>query len=370
MAVDIQAEFKSFSTSETYVTEAAQMMINSIAEDNVGDLLTIVPDVTNGAPLAVVDQMDKVTKTDAGCGDNSIAKTVGGFQQKWNVKDLSVHVKWCWADFKSSFLAFGLSKGIRKADLTTADFGDFLESLGNNAITRDFGRIALMANGSAATVSGGGYFKDAGVDVADYNQIERGLSATLDYLSTITRFQKNFVHIPQNTITTRQNQFDGLNGTKKVSDIAFELEELAINFDPSHQICNHKMTQGFKRELRDAGAFPTDATRDMLVNGNTVTSINGYDTKSSKVYDRYTTADTSGIFAGAAAGDTHNPNFMLLTTKDNLLMGMDEQNAISDVEWFRDPIKDEVHFKCKYRADFKVANPDYLLSATSFDPAA
>ena len=81
-------------------------------------------------------------------------------------------------------------------------------------------------------------------------------------------------------------------------------------------------------------------------------------------------ADTTGIFGTAAAGDVHNPNFMVLTTKSNLLMGMDEQNAISDVEWFRDPILDEVHFKCKYRADFKVANPDMLLSATSYDPTA
>jgi len=125
MAIDIQANFKSFSTSETYITEAAEIMINSIAEDDVNGMLTVVPDVANGAPLAVVDQMDKVTKTDAGCGDNSITKTIGGFQQKWNVKDLSVHVKWCWSDFKSSFLSFGLAKGIRKADLTAADFGDF-----------------------------------------------------------------------------------------------------------------------------------------------------------------------------------------------------------------------------------------------------
>ena len=370
MALDIQANFKAFASSETYVSEAAEIMINSIAEDDVNGMLTVVPDVANGAPLAVVDQMDKVTKTDAGCGDNAISKTIGGFQQKWDVRDLSVHVKWCWSDFKSSFLSFGLSKGIRKADLTAADFGDFLESLGNNAITRDFGRIALMGNESAATVANGGYFNNSGVDVADYSQIDKGLSATLDYLSTVGRFQKNFVNIPQNEITARQYQFDGLNGTKKVSDIAIELEDLAVDFDPNHQICNHKMIQGFKKELRNAGAFPTDATRDMLVNGVGAMNINGYSTSSSKVYDRYTKNDTTGIFTGAEEGDYHNPNFMILTEKDNLLMGMDSENAISDIEWFRDPIRDEVHFKCKYRADFKVANPDKLLVASSYDPTA
>jgi len=106
------------------------------------------------------------------------------------------------------------------------------------------------------------------------------------------------------------------------------------------------------------------------VNGVGAMNINGYATSSSKVYDRYTKADTTGIFASAAAGDVHDPNFMILTEKDNLLMGMDSENAISDVEWFRDPIRDEVHFKCKYRADFKVANPDKLLVASSYDPTA
>tara|TARA_R110002153_G_scaffold1965_2_gene9713 strand:+ start:5061 stop:6173 length:1113 start_codon:yes stop_codon:yes gene_type:complete len=370
MALDIQANFKAFATDETYVKAAAEIMINSIAEDDINSLLKVIPDVSNGAPLAVVDQLDKVTKTDAGAGDNSITKSIGGFQQKWDVRDLGVHIKWAWSDFQSTFITFGMNKGIRKADLTSSDLGDFLESLGNNAIKRDFSRIALMANESAATVSGGGYFNDAGVDVADYNMLDKGLSATLDYLSTVGRFQKNFVYIPQNEITARQYQFDGLNGTKKVSDIAIELEDLAVDFDPNHQICNHKMIQGFKKELRDAGSFPTDATRDMLTNGVSATNINGYSTSSSKVYDRYTKNDTTGIFSGAGAGDVHNPNFMILTEKDNLLMGMDSENAISDIEWFRDPIRDEVHFKCKYRADFKVANPDKLLVASSYDPTA
>lgn len=370
MAVIEQADFKNFATSEVFTSELSELMVNSIAEDNPSDLFTVYQDVTNGEPLSVVDPFDKVTKTDPGCGDNSINKTIGGFQQKWNVKDLSVHVKWCWKDFQNAFVAFGFQKGIRKADLTAGQIGDFLELMGNTAITTDFGRIMLMGNESAATVANGGYFNNSGVDINDYNQIERGLDATLSYLATIARFQKNFVYIPQNEITGKQYQYDGADGTKKVSTIARELKKKAKTFRPDHQICNYAMIQGFEDELLNGGAYPIAETRDALVDGIEVSRINGINTFSSQVYDAYTASDTTGIFSGASAGDYHNPNFMILTTKDNLLMGMDEQNAISDTKWFLDDIKDEVHFKCKYRADFKIWNPDHLLAGHSYNPDA
>lgn len=370
MAVASVADFKTFATSENFISEVSELMVQNIGDDESLGWLNVVPNAVNNQPIAIVDQLDKVTKTDAGCGDNSQAVSVGGFQQKWNMSDLSMHVKWCWSDFVGTFISKGYNVGMEKGDLSSGGMGQFLEDLANRAVIRDFKRLALMGNSSAALQSGGGYFANTGVDVADYNQIERGLVPTLGYLSTITRFQKNFMYIPQNEITGKQYQFDGADGTKKVSDIAFDLEDLAIDFDPSFQLCNHKMIQkGFKRELRDSGVFATDQTRDMLTGGLDVTNVNGYQTYTSKIYDKYI-SDTVGTFTGNAAGDYNDPNFFIMSSAGNLQMGMDAESAITDLRWIYDDIKDEVHLKCKYRADFKVANPDQLLAAYSYNPNA
>lgn len=365
MAVDFQNNIKDLANDNTYVTELSDVIKSDIAVDDENAMFTTVNDIVTGAPIAGARPLDKVLKADPGCDDTTYSNKIPeAFQQTWNPKDLSVNIRVCWKDFEDSFINFGLGKGIQKADLTSADIGDFLEEYWLDAIKRDIQRVALMGNSSAATVAGGGYLNNSGVTVADYTMIERGLIPSLVYLETLSQFEDNFISIPQNKITAKQYQFDGQDSTSKVSDLAFDLGDKAVNFDPNHMIMNYKMYQGFQKELRDAGAFPTDATRDMLMNGIQKVSVNGFNPVTTKIYDQYTASDTEGIFAGAVSGtDYYHPNFMVLTTKANLQLGFDAAGSIYDADFFVDRKTDYVHFKCKTRMDFKVADPYQLLAA-------
>ena len=354
--MDLIQDFKNLSTSDRFIQDTKEIVMNDLFYQPTENFFTIVPGIKGGQQVAAMKGFEYVTKASQGCGGNGISPTFPAFSQKWNPKLAEVKISYCYSDFMNHFTQWGLKNGYQIKDLTGTELAVFIQDMIYKAMALDFQRIALLGDEDIATQD---ILTDAN-KTEFYNIISKGLLPTLAYLKTLPEFQNSFIELDKNTGTFAQQMAlssdYALNLYESITDDVYE-------FDGDIFLTSNRLFKNYQKWVKRANGYGIQSNVDLTQKGVKDVSIDGEKLVPIVNYDRwiksdFITEDDNGELTA------HLPHFALFTQKEYLQVGVDDAASLENITLEYIGGKEETFWiKANYMVDFKMVNPHAFKAA-------
>lgn len=303
---------------------------------------TIVQDIVAKQQIAFLGRLTKVTQKDAGCGTGILNKEIPMTEKYWNPTAVKIWLTQCASDLEQTFWVWGLNKGIAKYDLTAGDFIDFAMEVMTSAVKEDALRMAWFGDTAADTIANGSFLNSAS-DVPFYDAIDGFWKQIFDAV-TGTTMKK--VAISVNANATYATQALGSTDAYDTFRKMLEQADSRLKSEPSKMfLCTTSMFDNWLayKETKDIDmsfvrqeqGFKTDIYR-----GVPIIAVDAWD----RAIDSDMNNGTKWIL----------PHRAVLTTKENLMVGLDSATATTDFKVFLDDVTEINHMKGGYKVDVKV----------------
>jgi hypothetical protein len=357
MAVTVVNAFSTIANHNRLLQDLKDAIKNKVFFDEAENFFRIQPGIKGGQQVVALDPLEYVTKKESGCGDTAQSYSMSGIEQKWEPQLAKVNIKMCYSEFASAFTRWGLANGYDIHNLGEAEFFNFILDMVVDAMKADFVRIALFGDVSIASQD----ILAAEAKEPYYDVINKGLIPTLQYFSGLAALEDQFVTLTKNSAIDRATQMT------LDADYALTLfESLTDNqyFESDQILTSHSLYKNYKNYLRKSLA-PLESSKQGIQEGMESLKFDGEQLKAIKFYDKKRLEDfTKGNGETPEADVTHLPHFALNTSRDNLVIGVDDLDALTDLRLEYIGGSDE-HFYIKgnYQVDFKIPNPKALRAA-------
>jgi hypothetical protein len=305
--------------------------------------------------IAYLGLLSKITKKDAGCGTGATSKNIPMSEKFWDPEQVKIWLQLCHTELEDSFMVYAKQRGIDYADITPTEVAAFIVDRMTDGGIEDALRIVWFNDKNAANVddSTPGLIT-SGVSVADYNIIN-GLWNQIFAIVTATPARR--FTIAANAEATKASQDSTL---------------LASNGVAAKNVFNGLMN-GADYRLRSARDKVIVATQSLVdAYANYLESV-GVDASFVRIEEGFTTLRYRGLeIIGFDFWDRtiradfdngtkwHLPHRAILTTKSNLVVGVDASGAIANFDVFYDKTTELNNFKGGYKVDAKVLE-DYMI---------
>lgn len=354
--MELKSSFLTLADDKRYIADLREIVMNDTFYQPTESMFTIVPGIKGGQQVAAMTGFEYVTKKSAGCGGSGISPTFPAFSQFWNPTLQEVKLEFCYSDFETSFVQWGLNNGYQRKDLTGTELGMFIQDMTSKAMAQDLQRIVLLADKDIASQN---ILGDEATMVQYYNTIDKGLMSTLSYLKTLPEFADAFVALDKNT-GSMDDQLDL--PTSYGKDLFRQVARRNYGFQGDLLLSSNELYLNYEDWVTD-GVGPLQSNIDSVVNGVKNLKVSGQAITPVVNYDRWKAKDfvTS---AGSPAVDTiHLPHFALFTRKEYLQVGVDDVNSLTDItlEYIGGDVE-KFYIKANYMLDFKMTNP-YAMKA-------
>ena len=365
MAITAHSAFLTMATHTRLIQDLTEAIKNKVFYENLEDFFRIQPGIKGGQQVVALDPLEYVTKKETACGAPIDSFAVAGVSQLWEPQLASVKIKMCYSEFTAAFTRWGLANGYNIHDLSEANFFSFIQDMVVDAMKADMLRLVLLGD----TYTEGVDTINDKDKIVYYNVIPKGLIPTLTYIKTV--YPGQFVTILKNALTTRTLQMglaadDALNIFEALTDNQY--------FESDQILTSNSLYKNYKNFLRrGSGMQYLESSKDQIQSGMESLRFDGEIIKPIKMYDKkiledFTTHyDAVGADPGPEADAydiSYLPHFAVNTNKENLVVGVDDLNALSDLTLEYVGGSDE-HFYIKgnYMIDFKIPNPKALRAA-------
>ncbi|MBA4154153.1 hypothetical protein [Flavobacterium sp.] len=353
--MEIIENFKNLADDKRYIEDLREVVMNDTFYQPTENMFTIVPGIKGGQQVAAMRGFEYITKKSAGCGGDGISPTFPAFSQFWNPTLQEVKIQYCYKDFETSFVQWGLKNGYARKDLTGTELGVFIQYLVSKAIALDLQRIVLMADKDIAAQN---ILTDEVTKVQFYNTIDKGLIPTLAYLKTLPEFAEAFVELSKNTgAQSVQLALDAdyaVNLYESITDDVYD-------FDADLFLTSNRLFKNYTKWIKRNNGYGLQSNVDLTQKGVKDANVDGEKLVPVVHYDRWKKAD---FVTGVAPADTiHLPHFALLTRKEYLQVGVDDEASLTDITLEYVGGKEETFWiKANFMLDFKMTNP-YAMKA-------
>jgi len=357
MAINIIGSFQDIAGHARLLQDLKEAIVNSLFYEEADNFFRIQPGIKGGQQVVALDPMEYVTKKESGCGNEAQSFSINGITQQWEPQLAKVNIKMCYSEFMDAFTRWGLANGYDIHKLDEANFFSFIQDTVSQAMKADFTRLAIFGDADIAVQD---ILADANKAVY-YDVVKKGLIPTLQYFKTVNDLSGQFITLGKNAEATRALQFS------MDSDYALNLfEELTDDqyFDSDQILTSNSLFKNYKNFLRrGSGNIPLESSKQQIQDGMASLKFDGEMLTPVKFYDKKRVEDFTKD-NGAGADVTHLPHFALNCSKDNLVIGVDDTNALTDLRLEYIGGEDE-HFYIKgnYQVDFKIPNPKALRAA-------
>lgn len=309
------------------------------------DFFTLQTGVKNGEQIGAVNGLENISKVDTGCKSAFDPLVLPAFGQRWKLTPVEAQFELCYADFKDSFVSWGLQQGVDVGNMdNVTDLAGFLTSLIIKGLSKDLNKAVLMGYEGIEIESNGGVLKNT-ANKNNYNFIKEGLIPTLGKLKTLGDAEidnKIIDLIGKNASTTPYNLASG--------EAQTILEELIdTDFEGNTILTNYALYKNYSKGLR---ALPIDSSKADIVNGARYT-FDGYNYVTSKEYDRL----FKNEFVQSNGTIRRNHHFGIFYDKSNLRVGIGAKNFIDNLDMWYDKNDKTFKIRANYMADFKIMNP-------------
>lgn len=315
----------------------------------------VIPGIVAGKKIGILGLMGMVGKSGQGCDPDSDDPTIGATEKTWTPASNTIRLEACGKDFINSFFVWGMNKGIKKADLTNTDFFNFVQERLAFANLEALYRIAWFADTDAATVSDSpAGVLTAGTDVDYFNHID-GLWKQL--LAIGTANSDRVITITKNSgVSYSAQEFDATDLTNKVATNTFQNMRYKADYRLRAKsnliyVATQSLADQYEKELTNANV---SYTTERLENGMTVLKSGGITVIGWNLWDRI-------IRTNFDNGTTYyKPHRAILTTTDNLQIGLEEEGSFKGVDAFYDKKSKKNFIDVEYTLDAKVIQ-DHLV---------
>lgn len=357
MALNFVTTFQQIAGHTRLIQDLTEAIKNKLFYEDANNFFTIQPGIKGGQQVVALQPLEYVTTKETGCGNAAKTYSVNGVTQTWEPQLAKVNIKMCYTEFMDAFTRWGLANGYDIHKLDEAKFFDFIQDMVIEAMKADFLRLALFGDADIASQS---ILADAGKEDY-YDVIKKGLIPTLQYFKTDPKLADSFLTISKNSETTRAAQLalgstDALDLLESLTDDQY--------FDSNQMLTSNSLFKNYKNFLRrGAGNTPLESSKEQIQTGLESLKFDGELLTPVKFYDKKRLEDFTKD-NGAADVVTHLPHFAVNTSKENLVIGVDDVNALTDLRLEYIGGEDE-HFYIKgnYQMDFKIPNPYALRAA-------
>lgn len=357
MGLQIVSSFQEIAGHERLIQDLREAIKNKLFYEDANEFFTIQPGIKGGQQVVALEPLEYVTKKEAGCGNTAQAFSINGITQTWEPQLAKVNIKMCYSEFMDAFTRWGLANGYDIHKLDEANFFQFIQDTVVEAMKADFTRLALFGDADIASQN---ILGDAN-KAAYYDVIKKGLIPTLQYFKTVSALADQFVTIEKNSAADRDTQMT------LDADYALNLFESLTDeqyFDSDQILTSNSLFKNYKNFLRrGAGNVPLESSKQQIQDGMDSLKFDGELLTPIKFYDKKRKEDFTKD-NGSGSDVTHLPHFALNTSKGNLVIGVDDVNALTDLRLEYIGGEDE-HFYIKgnYQMDFKIPNPKALRAA-------
>lgn len=351
--MELISNFKNLADDKRFIEDTREIIVNDLFMQPTESFFTIVPGVKGGQQVAAMKGFEYVTVKSAGCGGAGVSPTFPAFSQFWNPQLQEVKINYCYSDFESSYLQWGLNNGYQRKDLDGTTLALFIQDMITKAMLLDMQRIVLLAD---EDIENQNILTNEVAMAKYYNTIPKGLIPTLQYLKTLPEFAENFVVLSKNTgAMTSQLSLDAdyaLNLYENVTDV--------YDFDGDILLSSNRLFKNYEKWVKRANGYGLQSNVDLTQRGVGNLSVNGESISPVVNYDRWKAKD----FVTGAPATIHLPHFALFTRKEWLQVGVDEQAALQNLTLeYIGGDKEEFWIKANYMLDFKMVNPYGLKAA-------
>jgi len=339
------------------VESLAQLMReDSFSFPKVGELFDVVEGVKGKQQVGWIGGVEKVTKKDKGCGNNTDnGKKPASGSKTWDPQGMKIQDSMCYSDLVAAWTEWGLKNGIQKVDLTSDDYFLYIAEVYGPAAEQDAFRMSLFGDTNATVVGSGSGNENLTdypeQDVEDFNVFD-GYFVQIDALMTAT---------PERRITIPENAGADLAAQKNLAaDRCFNVCEALIDIgdsrllekDDVYFLMTYSMYQNLRRYYRDT--IKDESSFKRTENGYQLAEHDGIKIVTHREIDRVLRTD----FYNGTIVD--RPNRVYLLSKANNKFGVDSINSLTDLELEYDGGNRERNYiKGAYLADFIHLIDDY-----------
>jgi hypothetical protein len=291
------------------------------------------------------------------CSTTADTASIDISEKVWTPKYIAARIEDCWTDLEASFFAWATKNGVNKTDITDTDFANFVEERLTDAAVEAAWRIAWFGDTDAANYSDSpaGYITD-GISVDYFNPID-GFWKQLYAVGTA-----NAARLVAN-LTTKNGQatyaLQAFNSTDLTNRIATgTLHSLKVGSDfrlRDRSDLIYLVTQSvFDQYAYELEMQGVDSSFKRIEGGFTALSYNGIPVVAVNFFDRMISLyQDSGT-------NNYRPHRAILTTTENLGIGVEEVSNLSEVAAFYAEYEEKYVAKFAFNIDAKVLE-DYMV---------
>ena len=292
-----------------------------------------------------------VGKGSGGCAPESGTNTIPLTEKFWEPAPISDRIESCWTDLENSFVAYGSNANVKRADLTSTDFFNYVQDLLTHSIQEAIYRIAWFGDVDAATTtdSPAGVLL-AGTDVDYFNKID-GFWKQIYAIVSADATRKTAGLATKNAESTYSAQeFNSTDTTNKVVTNTLQNMRYGADYRLREKanlvyIVTQSVADQYERELTASNvAFTTER----LENGITLLKSGGIELYAFNIWDR--------IIRSYYKNGTkfYLPHRAVLVTPENLQIGTQEEGSMAELDVHFDRTTKKNYIDFMFNIDAKV----------------
>ncbi|CAB4152453.1 hypothetical protein UFOVP606_11 [uncultured Caudovirales phage] len=322
------------------------------------DFHTIVTGIVAKQQIAYLGLLGLVGKRGQGCDPTSDTATATMTEKFWMPESIQMRLEECWTTYNASFFVWAQNKGVKRADLTNTDVMAFIEERATVALDEAKLRHAWFGDLDAATTtdSPAGIIT-SGTDLSFFNAID-GFWKQIYQIVAATPEVKA-ASIAKNAGASFVLQaFTATDTTNRVimsnmQDVLDNADVRLTDREDKVFIVTKSVYDQLKRELKSYTAVNESYMYN--IDGIPTLMFDGVPVKKFSFMDRTIRAYQSN------GTKWYQPHRIVLTTKANMQIGVEDEAALSTLDVFFDKRTKNNFIDSAFLMDAKVVE-NYMIS--------
>lgn len=349
-------------TNYTFTRREVQMLSEAIYEalfnkPAINEFHQVFTGIKANKQIVFLGKFGLLGKSKTTCATTGSTQTIDISEKVWTPAYIGDRIESCWTDLEGTFFKWATKNGVNKADLTDTDFANFVEERLVDAAVEAAWRIAWFGDTDAANYndSPAGVVTDS-IDPAYFTPID-GFWKQLFAIGSATPARKVATLATKNAEASFALQ--AFNATDLTNRIATKtLHDLKVSADFRLRdrtdlvyIVTQSVFDQYAYELEMQGV---DSSFERIEGGFSALRYNGIPVIGVSLFDRNITSYFSN------GTKYYLPHRAILTTRDNLGLGVEEESNLAEVDAFYDKMSKKFVEEFYYNIDAKVLE-DYLV---------
>lgn len=325
-------DFTKFTVDNLAVTSLRDLIsLITFESENWDRIITHVPGAKNGKKVGFLGKLAPVGLTGAGCDPTYVAGSIPGAEKTWALGAWEVALKLCYETLKGTIAQYSLKKGTAIADLTGGEYyTEIIVPSLTTALNEMIWRLGWFGDTAAKNIADAGVIT-AGVNVELFKSLD-GLWKRLFKIVTDTPAQRTTIAANAQLTTALQKS------TLLADGVARGIfDSMIMNADP--MIAGQPGAGIFAtKSLCDALYYDMQQAKYAMQPWQTLFA--GFEVSNYNGTPIYKVAEWDNMIIQFENGATvlNLPHRAVFTFPENLLLGTDGNQPVTDVEFNFDPI--------------------------------